>query len=207
MKLVLIADMHGLYKKMARLPKGDILVCAGDISNIGGIQEIQEFNNWIGTQPFEHKIVVAGNHDWAFKLRPYLARLTMTNCIYLEDSSIEVEGLKFYGSPWQPAFCHWAFNLKRGPALAEKWAMIPNDTDVLVTHCGPRGILDKGVSGEALGCDDLLKRVKEVKPKLHVFGHIHNAYGTERHDTTTFVNATVCNEVYSPINPAIVIEI
>ena len=206
MKLVLIADTHGLHEQV-KLPKGDILVCAGDISNVGKIGEIGRFNKWLGRQSFEHKIVIAGNHDWVFEKQPSLARSMITNGIYLQDESVEVNGLKFYGSPWQPKFMGWAFNLDRGPALAKKWVMIPDDTDILVTHCGPRGILDRIINGEALGCDDLLEKVMQVRPKLHIFGHIHDAYGIRIYDSTTFINASICNESYNPINLPIVFEV
>ena len=131
----------------------------------------------------------------------------MSNCFYLQDSGCEIEGLKFWGSPWQPVYGGWAFNLPRGEELREKWEMIPLTTDILVTHCPPKGIGDFIKPGRHEGCEDLLNAVLRIKPKLHVFGHIHEDYGLHKHEHTTFVNASICNFDYEPINPAIVVDI
>ena len=122
-----------------------------------------------------------------------MARARITNGVYLEDSAVELLGLKVYGSPWQPFYGGWAFNLHRGPDLAAMWAKIPDDITILVTHGPPEGILDRNNWGENVGCRDLLGRVMELRPRLHVFGHIHEAAG--RLDTlyTTFVNAATNN--------------
>ena len=205
-KLVLIADTHGLHNRI-KMPAGDILVCAGDISNTGGVAQIEEFNRWLGTLSYNHKIVIAGNHDWLFESRPALARSIMTNCIYLEDEYIKVGGLKFYGSPWQPHFCNWAFNLHRGQALIDKWAMIPKDTDIVITHGPPFSILDRCMDNEMAGCMNLLERIEVVKPKLHVFGHIHGSYGQELRNDILYANASVCDESYDPIHKPMVVEI
>ncbi|MDF1816105.1 MAG: hypothetical protein P1V20_28145, partial [Verrucomicrobiales bacterium] len=107
---------------------------------------------------------------------------------------------KIWGSPWQPEFHDWSFNLPRGSALAEKWALIPEDTDILITHSPPRGILDLCSHGGREGCDDLLKRVVELRPALHLFGHIHEAHGKEFHNETNYINASICNLGYRPVN-------
>jgi hypothetical protein len=133
--------------------------------------------------------VIAGNHDWCFQRYPAEARRRLTNAVYLEDDTAEVAGLKIYGSPWQPRFCDWAFNLDPGPELAAKWAMIPGDTDVLVTHGPPEGILDLTRRWYRVGDADLRARVREIRPGLHVFGHIHEAAGIFRSENTLFVNA------------------
>jgi Icc-related predicted phosphoesterase len=104
---------------------------------------IKDFDDWLGTLPHKHKIVICGNHDLCFEDNPKEARKLMKNAHYLEDETIEIEGLKFYGSPWQPEFHNWAFNLNRGEEIKKKWDLIPNDTDVLITHGPPYGILDK----------------------------------------------------------------
>jgi len=96
---------------------------------------------------------------------------------YLENSGVEIDGVKFWGSPWQPEFFNWAFNLPRGRRLAEIWALIPDDTEVLITHTPPYGILDRVDSGEHVGCEDLRRALQRVKPKVHVFGHIHEDRG------------------------------
>jgi len=115
-----------------------------------------------------------------------------------------IDGIKLWGSPWQPEFCNWAFNLPRGEALREKWQMIPEDTDVLITHGPPLGILDNIAGGPALGDADLLDEVTNiVKPKVHIFGHIHDGYGTQREGETTFVNASLLDEWYNVANTPI----
>ena len=128
---------------------------------------------------------------------------------YLENGSCEFGGLKFWGSPVQPEFMDWAFNVKRGPDIKKYWDMIPDDTDVLITHGPPWGLLDQirpGREVEHLGCGELLKAVRRVKPKLHVFGHIHGGYGSFKEGPTQFVNASLLNEAYRPVNAPIVVE-
>jgi hypothetical protein len=119
----------------------------------------------------------------------------------LEDESAIVAGVKIYGSPWQPYFGGWAFNLRRGEPLAAMWAKIPDNTDILVTHSPPEGILDRNRWGEPCGCRDLLARVREVQPRLHIFGHIHEAAGQSHDAGTTFVNAAVPSRLAAAASP------
>jgi Icc-related predicted phosphoesterase len=200
-KIVIISDTHG-YHEQASIPDGDILIHAGDLTKRGALNEVAQFNDFMGKLPHPKKIVIAGNHDFSFEREPQKARALMTNCIYLEDKGITINGINFYGSPWQPRFFDWAFNLDRGPALRQKWELIPEFTDVLITHGPPTGYGDKTVRGDAAGCDDLLQVVRRIKPRLHIFGHIHEGYGSFKEGNTTFINASVCNLQYSPINPA-----
>jgi len=139
--------------------------------------------------------------------------------IYLQDSGCEIEGLRFWGSPWQPWFMDWAFNLPRkGEKLRAKWNLIPMDTDVLITHGPPYGVLDEvrprmtawGPAEEGsghLGCEELAIRLAAVRPRVHVFGHIHDGYGIHKQAGTTYVNASICTEEYRPTNPPIVIDL
>ena len=123
---------------------------------------------------------------------------------------MELEGLKFWGSPWTPVFFNWAFNLERGDAIAERWGRIPDDTDVLITHGPPAGILDKIISPTGIicpGCDDLAERVAGLSLKLHIFGHIHEGYGQEQIGDCLHVNASTCNDSFKPLNPPIVIDL
>lgn len=208
MRIVCISDTHSLESLLAPLPEGDILVIAGDFTNQGNAFDIKFFSQWLKRQPFKHKLVIAGNHDTSFEYDPYMARPLLKNCTYLEDSGVTIEGLLFYGSPWQPEFMNWAFNLPRGEQLQAKWDMIPQNTDILITHCPPYGILDyANFSGAHVGDKDLLKRVMSIKPKLHVFGHIHEGYGTLIKDRVTFVNAAICDEKNNVKNKPIVIDI
>src|SRR4051794_39961846 len=174
MRIVCVSDTHG-YHELTTIPDGDILVHGGDICRHGGLEDVDEFNRWLGTLPHKHKVVICGNHDWCFQEKPAEARARITNAVYLEDSGCEIEGLKFYGSPWTPLFCDWAFMLPRGPKMAAKWSLIPDGLDVLITHGPPEGIRDFNRTGEPCGCRDLLVRVLDAKPRLHVFGHIHEA--------------------------------
>lgn len=167
---------------------------------------------------FSHIVFIAGNHDRKFESHGEQARKVISSrtsnggeIYYLQDSGCEIDGVKFYGSPWQPEFCSWAFNLPRGSKLKEKWDKIPEGTDVLITHCPPYRILDRThyAYGEEIGCEDLLDTVLKVRPKLHVFGHCHAGYGMNYHllDGTVFVNASTCSEQYNPINPPVEFDI
>jgi predicted phosphohydrolase len=199
--LVAMADTHG-YHESLRVPPGDILIHAGDLGRFGTLDELRDFDAFLGSLPHRHKIVVAGNHDWCFQRTPELARATLSQATLLCDEAAIVEGIRFYGSPWQPEFMDWAFNLPRGAQLAEKWALIPDDTDVLVTHGPPFGIGDRTWSGSHVGCEDLLRRVRQVRPRLHVFGHIHEGGGVYREDATVFVNATTNECASQPVTIA-----
>jgi predicted phosphohydrolase len=141
MRLVLISDTHQRHDQLT-VPDGDVLVHAGDFSTRGGVEEVARFNAWLGTLKHKHKVVIAGNHDFLFEREPTLARSMLTNVTYLEDSGVTIEGLRFWGSPWQPRFFDWAFNLERGAPLTEKWNLIPTGVDVLrrsaATTCARR---------------------------------------------------------------------
>lgn len=118
--------------------------------------------------------------------------------IYLEDSYTIIDGVKIYGSPWQPEFYNWAFNLPRNGAILEcKWSMIPEDTDILITHCPPFGILDVVKKRtDHLGCELLRNRIDIIKPKLNIFGHIHSGRGFGNVENTYFINAANLDEEY-----------
>jgi len=204
--LVCISDTHGSHRDF-EVPNGDILLHAGDISGRGEWETIEDFNQWLGELPHRHKVVIAGNHDFCFEKEPEKARGMLTNCIYLQDEEVEIEGLRIYGSPWQPWFYDWAFNLQRGPEIRAKWELIPNGIDILVTHGPPKGHGDLTYVGkEQVGCEDLLKVIERIAPSYHVFGHIHEGYGTTNNGTTTFINASTCTLEYKPTNPPVVVS-
>lgn len=212
MKIVCISDTHSLHNKMLyQIPECDILCVAGDISNVGELIDIESFHTWLVKQPCKHKVVVAGNHDWCFALKRKLAEEILIGDAkgihYLEGGSVELLGLKIWGGPWQPEFCNWAFNLPRGEQLFAKWEKIPKDTDIVITHGPPYGILDPDLEGRSAGDEALLKCIKVVAPKLHVFGHLHSGYGVKNFGGTQFVNAAICNESYQPINRPLVVNI
>lgn len=234
MRIIIISDTHGLHKSMEhKLPEGDILIHAGDCTNMGKEREIEDFVYWFqNIKNFDTKIFIAGNHDFGFEhyngIRhsneaPWLhhlmdeKKLSKFNVIYLHDSELVIENpefsrpIKFYGSPWQPEFYNWAFNLPRsGTELELKWADIPNDTDVLITHTPPNGIRDfvRGRRGaESVGCELLRSRMDQLNPTLNVFGHIHGAYGAAQIKDTLYVNACICDEGYNPTNKPIVVDL
>lgn len=198
MRLVLISDTHGYHEELD-IPQGDVLIHAGDLTRRGGVDEVEEFGRWLTALPHPHKLVIAGNHDWCFQVEPTAARRALGEVTYLQDSGTAIRGLRFWGSPWQPEFMNWAFNLPRGGPLAEKWADIPEDTDVLITHGPPLGVLDIVRDGTAAGCEDLSRRLDSVRPALHVFGHIHEARGSHQAAQTLFVNASIGFTNHGPI--------
>jgi Icc-related predicted phosphoesterase len=205
LKIIAISDTHGKHWSLS-IPSGDVLVHAGDITQRGSIDEVTNFNEFLGTLPHAHKIIIAGNHDFCFERDREESESKLTNCIYLQDQSVIIEGVKFYGSPWQPWFYNWAFNLKRGKELEMKWSKIPLDTNVLITHGPPFGHGDMTLRGSAEGCEELLKAVTILKPKVHIFGHIHEDSGPSSNANTVFINASTCDSSYNPINPPIVYE-
>ena len=225
-KFVCVSDTHTHHQSL-RPPAGDVLIHAGDFSYTGSLKEVQSFCDWLDKQPHRIKIVIAGNHDTTMQPAFYekehyrwhkqredhraVRALLFQHCTYLEDSAVLIDGIKLYGSPWQPWFLNWAFNLQRGRELLEKWSAIPADTDVLITHGPPYGHGDgiKGRGGfiEHVGCEDLMRVVRIVKPKYHVFGHVHEAAGISKTADTTFINACICTADYKPWGRSHVFEL
>ena len=202
------------------VPDGDILLHCGDGTNVGRMNEIAAFGVWFRSFPHKYKIFIAGNHDWMFEKNRFTAVQLLNQglignerkpeIIYLEDSGTTIEGLKIYGSPWQPRFFDWAFNLDRGEAIKKKWDLIPDGLDILITHGPPMGIQDQvtpHLGSDHLGCEELMKAVERTKPKVHIFGHIHGGYGKVQYPNTLFANAAICTESYKPINEPIVIDL
>jgi Icc-related predicted phosphoesterase len=211
MKFTFISDTHTFEKKIQKhLIGGDTIVHCGDFMDTGrDLSQLKQFLKWFnGLKNYQDKILIAGNHDRLFQDYDEETVFELVSeyedIIYLQDSGIKyVEGkdiVNIWGSPWQPEFNGWAFNLPRGGYELEKvWNKIPKNTDLLITHGPPQGILD--TSGEPynknlLGCNLLAKRVKEVKPKIHVFGHIHGSHGYKFDGHTHYINASMLNERY-----------
>lgn len=184
-----------------------MLVHAGDLTSRGKLEEVHALNDWLAGLPYAHKLVVAGNHDWLFEKSPDLARATLTAATYLENQAVVINGLKFWGSPVSPWFFNWAFNVRRGQAIRAVWQQIPEDTDVLIVHGPPYGILDQNYQGKHCGCQDLLERVLQIKPRLVIFGHIHEGYGQLEYQGIRFVNAASLDVKYRPVNAPLVVEI
>jgi Icc-related predicted phosphoesterase len=228
MIITVISDTHTKHLYLTRdetaLPGGDLLIHAGDIMNSGNnSKDITEFCKWFdGLEQYDHKVFIAGNHDRMFENLPERA-MEIVNSYksidYLQDTQLTLyydgpngefpqDNIRIYGSPWQPEFYNWAFNLPRnGEDLKEKWFWIPSDTDILVTHGPAWGHLDVSLYGNInVGCEALRERIDVIKPKIHVFGHIHSGYGYKFHNGTHFINASVLNEQYDYVNKPITFD-
>jgi Icc-related predicted phosphoesterase len=207
-KIVAISDTHGKHKNLI-LPKGDMLIHAGDVSSRGKENEILEFLRWFAQTDFKYKIFIAGNHDFYFERFSHeiISQLIPSNVIYLNDSGIEIESINIWGSPISPWFYDWAFNRHRGEDIKKHWNKIPQNTDIIITHGPVYGILDKTSRNENVGCKDLLGKVEALNPKFHICGHIHEAYGYIKYSNTEFINASVVDENYNLRNKPVVFEI
>jgi Icc-related predicted phosphoesterase len=222
MKIVCFSDTHNYHKNVI-LPECDIVIFAGDFSSRGSKEDTESFIKWFTSQTqCRHKVMIAGNHDLCFDpvhnletgANTWLVNLLKaynvgTDFHVLEDSSIEIEGIKIWGSPITPDFYpqYWAFNKPR-EELLKFWASeIQTDADIIVTH-GPaylRG--DKTVDGINTGCPGLLRKIEEMKPKYHISGHIHEGRSISTNDHTTFINCCICDERYNPVGKPIEFEI
>lgn len=217
-KIIFLSDTHNRHDEITNdleklLTPDSILVHAGDFSGQGLMHEVDIFFDWLKeiSKKCKYVVFIAGNHELTFEIKhPWLVNLIKglpSNVYYLEDSEIILDNIKFYGSPWQPEFYNWAFNLPRGQALANKWELIPDDTNILITHGPPWGMLDDTITGVRVGCEDLYLKVTKIKPKIHVFGHIHYGYGLKVLDDVTYINASNLSEGYRYKNKPIDLEI
>ena len=209
MRIVCISDTHNMHDQVVA-PEGDVLIHAGDLTGRGTGREIGKVAAWLASQPHKHKLVIAGNHDFLFETEPDRARglIEEGGVTYLQDEAVEIEGLRFWGSPWQPWFHDWAFNLQRGDPLEKVWAKIPKSTDALITHGPPFGVLDRvDRDGMSVGCEALAARLKELDVRLHVFGHIHEAYGVRNSSPERLsINASIATLHYEPTQAPIVVD-
>ena len=219
MIITFISDTHTKHKLIENdLPGGDVLIHSGDFMHTGYYkQEAVEFFEWFeNIKGYTHKILIAGNHDRLMEDEPDYMRGLLTgykDITYIEDEWVELHGyvekpVKIWGSPWQPEFYNWAFNLPRnGIEIAEKWSLIPDDVDILVTHGPAFGVLDTVTSTSMnLGCEKLTERLSVVKPKLHSFGHIHGGSGYRFNGDTHSFNASSLNERYKYTNKPMTID-
>ncbi|KAL4466469.1 hypothetical protein ABPG72_016610 [Tetrahymena utriculariae] len=215
LKFVCISDSHTYADKVV-LPKGDVLIHAGDFTYTGCPWEVSDFNDFLRNSKFEVKIVIAGNHELTFDVNNYEQKLKhrfqkhrnqsynaqqvkslLQDCIYLEDSSYKLQGINIYGSPYTQLYSKWAFHLQTKEKSIQKWQQIPTETDILITHGGPYEIMDfEPSSPETHEGDIYLKQqiLERVKPKYHIFGHSHGGYGITKIDNTTFINCSILNE-------------
>ncbi|WP_300435825.1 metallophosphatase domain-containing protein [Christiangramia sp.] len=192
MRLICLADTHNFHHDIA-IPTGDILIHAGDCTDGGTRNETEDFLRWFSGQPHKYKILVPGNHDFYFEKAAYLKKIP-DNIHLLIDKGLTIEGLEFWGSPMTPGSGNWAFNRERGMPIRNHWNLIPKKTDFLITHTPPYGILDEISSGVKLGCEELKQILNTIKPKYHLFGHIHYAAGSIKRSSTRFFNLSILDE-------------
>lgn len=225
-KVTFLSDTHTRTNFDIPLPGGDLLIFAGDCMSSGyALNELEDFVYWISKQDYTYKVCIAGNHDRycenfpKYMVKDIFERYYDDGVRYIQDELIELCGLKIYGTPYQPFFCDWAFNIKDSGTLKNIFKMCPDGVDIFVTHCPPYDILDKshlsrpfyGMTGEEpLGSKELLEAINEmeVKPKVNVFGHIHGDGGKMVEiDGVKYINASICDEKYKPTNEVISIEL
>ena len=209
LRLTFISDTHSQHQGLMIEP-GDVLIHCGDFTARGDLDDTMDFAQFMAAQNFTHKIVIAGNHDWCFedkRRQSAEACLEDHEIIYINDSAVEIGGIRFWGSPIQPEFLHWAFNRQRGADIRKHWQQIPDDTDVLITHGPAFGILDACTNGRRVGCEDLLETIQRIKPSVHACGHIHENYGTCEQDGTLFINACNLDERYQLRHPPVVVDV
>jgi Icc-related predicted phosphoesterase len=215
MRIIATSDMHGKLAQ-ATLPAGDALVLAGDLLEDAPkdcadpvawqAERLRELDAYLADLPFEAVLLIAGNHDLVLQERPDLGR-ALRGARYLEDAGCEVEGVRFWGSPWQPGLCHHPFFLADGGPAFELYRRIPAGTDVLITHTPPWGILDAWDPPTELGSRMLRARVAALRPRVHIFGHMHPSYGAREVEGTRFYNAALCDDEGRPVNPPHIIDL
>ncbi len=213
-KIVAISDVHNRFHNLV-IPECDLLLSAGDYSFHGEIAVVKSFHEWLNEQPAKHIISGQGNHEVAvekdFARAEQVAKLACPRVHFVEEEEVIIDGIKIWCSPITPNFFGWAWNRARGEEIKSHWDKIPVDTNILMTHGPPYRILDTtnyvdGTIKERVGCQDLLDAVKRIKPRLHVFGHIHTGHGMHEEDGTTFYNVSICDDHYAPTNPVTIIN-
>jgi Icc-related predicted phosphoesterase len=233
MRIVFISDTHGKHHELTEhlnnLVDIDVIVHSGDISMKGRPEEVENFLEWYDKLPFKHKIFISGNHDFMFDTK-WVPRtengkyrhtqqiytdefvynmLSKYNVIYLNDSGITIDGINFWGSPVTLWFHDWAFN-RYEDEIVEHWNLIPENTNILISHGPPFGKLDYVYYGQKnVGCHKLLEKIHGLKDlKVCCFGHIHEGYGHIINENfVNIVNASSLNLRYDFNNLPIIIEI
>jgi Icc-related predicted phosphoesterase len=225
-RIVALSDTHS-YHRRVKIPEGDLLIHAGDITWRGEMEIFTDFAAWLKELPHARKVIICGNHElgMAPKIKrgiikthsssanrdTVLRMLEDAGATYLENSGCEINGLHFYGSPTTPRFFDWEFNIDRNSqAMIDNWNLIPKNTNVLITHGPPYGILDsvKESWRPPQGCEVLRKRIDQLPNlKAHFFGHLHHGYGIKTIGQTVFANVAICDDNYNTSRPATVIDI
>ena len=200
MRILHLSDTHNLHRELKDLPKADLIIHSGDISFSGEGKEVMDFIDWFYKLDYNYKIFIAGNHDFCLdgKDRDIIQELLPKNCYYLDKSGVRIEDINFWGLPF-------FFSDDVSGMYDKSIEEIRSNTDILITHRPPFQILDR--AGKInYGCSNLLKRVSEIKPKYHLFGHIHDSYGIYDNKTTVFANSSIVNEDYKISNQPFVFD-
>jgi predicted phosphodiesterase len=236
MRITHISDTHNKHNQLtADLPGGDLIIHSGDISSIGRKSEIERFVRWFGNLPYTYKVFIAGNHDLSFesevlyrKKEQYfdgtsdwdlpavdgkpewlvnMLSIGLGGIIYLENESIDIEGVKIWGSPYSARFGReWAFNIDRGEDSREMWGTIPPDANIIVTHGPIFGVVDRTNNNMNVGCEDLRETVMNLEPDFHLCGHIHEARGYVQFGKTHCINGSNLSLSYEYKNKPITFD-
>ena len=205
-KIVACSDTHRSHWEV-KVPEGDVFIFAGD-NDITDLITLHDFNDWLGTIKTKDKIVIGGNHDRYLEfLGKEECKRLLTNCIYLENEFIDLKGLKIFGSPYSVEFNRWAF-MRYDNDLKEIWDTIPLETEIVVTHTMPYGILDGVLPRmQSVGSLTLRDAVKRVYPYIQIGGHLHEGYGQYTDGKTDYYNVSVMDENYQIVNPCTIIDV
>lgn len=193
-RLILMSDTHGHHRKVA-VPDGDVLIHAGDFTYFNGSTlAIRDFNDWLASLPHRNKLLIPGNHDSGFAYPAWRELITAATLLINEGTTIG--RLRIWGAPVTPGD-RGAFGAETSYERAELFSRIPSGTDILITHAPPYGILDRASAvDEPQGCDQLRPAISRIKPRVHIFGHVHQGYGMRRLNGTLFVNAALAGASY-----------
>ena len=197
MRILHLSDTHGAHHRLKTLPEADVLIHTGDFTLDGSETEATDFLNWLCNLPYAHKIFICGNHDEC--LYGAIIEGLDANVHYLNNSGIEIDGIKFYGVPMFLNDCITGRQF-------QNYANIPDNIDIVITHEPPYGILDESDKTN-FGSKELLQRIKSISPAAHLFGHIHCQQGIERLGTTIYSNGTTINNGIINLQTPIIIKL
>lgn len=213
-----LSDTHGKHRQLT-LPPHDILIHAGDSTNVGEPHELKDFAMWLDEQESSHIVCTFGNHElWAQKNLEEARSIMTKYCPAINlliHETVDIEGIKIFASPATPFFHSWAWNYARHDSEVEMrniehiqtiWDKIKIDTDIIVTHGPAYRVLDQNKEGEHCGDYNLMSTIIDLQPSIHICGHIHEGFGHENHDGIDFYNVSICNRTYLPINPITIIN-
>ena len=184
LRFVCMSDTHNKIQRL-KIPDGDVFVHCGDaVNHLTSARDLLVFNQFVGTLPHRFKLFISGNHCISLDPnRPDLSQNLLNNMMYIQDQLVDIEGVKVYGTPWRPKRgCFYrseAFGYDVHHIREDKWSFIPESIDLLLSHCPPYSIRDYSIRhGDRVGCSALLDEiVTRVKPRIHLFGHVHDCHG------------------------------